>query len=65
MAIAGSSDLKNMELKSVWTTLEACVSPIMTYGMEAFFPTKKENNKLKQIMDNLLKRIIMTPRSTP
>ena len=65
MAIAGSSDLKNVEMKTIWTTLEACVTPIMTYGLEAFFPTKKEKTQMKQMKDNLLKRIIMTPRSTP
>ena len=65
MAIAGSSDLKNIEMKTIWTTLEACVTPTMTYGMEAFSPTKKEKTQMKQMLDNILKRIIMTPRSTP
>ena len=65
MAIAGSTDLKNIELKTIWTTLEACITPIMTYGMEAYNPNKKEKATMKQTMDNLLKRIIMTPRSTP
>ena len=65
MAIAGSTDLKNVELKTIWTTLEACIIPIMTYGMEACIPNKKEKATIKQTMDNLLKRIIMTPRSTP
>ena len=65
MAIAGSSDLKNVEMKTIWTTLEACITPLMTYGMEAFLPTKKESTQIKQLMDNTLKRVIMTPRSTP
>ena len=65
MAIAGSTDLKNVELKTIWTTLEACITPIMTYGMEAYNPNKKEKAIMKQTMDNLLKRVIMTPRSAP
>ena len=65
MAIAGSVNLKNIEMKVIWELVETCILPILTYGWEATTPRKKDLNLLKQICDNIIKRIIMVPKGTP
>ena len=42
-----------------------CIMPTLTYGWEAATPRKKDLNQLKQICDNIIKRIIMAPKGTP
>ena len=65
MAIAGSTDLKKVELKVMWDLVETCILPIITYGWEASIPRKGDEKQLKQIVDSLLKRILITPPGTP
>ena len=65
MAIAGSTDLKNMELKVIWELIETCILPIITYGWEATNPRRCDEKQLKQIVDNLIKRVLITPTGTP
>ena len=38
MAIAGSVNLKNIEMKVIWELFETCILPILTYGWEAAIP---------------------------
>ena len=65
MAIAGSTDLKNVELKVIWEMIEICILPIITYGWEATTPRKSDEKQLKQMMDNIIKRVLITPPGTP
>jgi len=65
LAIAGSVDLKGVEMKSIWEMVQSCLIPLITYGAEATTPTKKETEMRNGILQNILKRIIMTPKSTP
>ena len=65
MAIAGSVNFKNIEMRVIWELMETCILPIMTYGWEAATPRKKDLNQLKQICDNIIKRTIMAPKGTP
>ena len=65
MAIAGSVDLKNIEMESMWKLVESCIIPIISYGWEATIPRKKDQTQIKIIQDSLLKRILMTPKGTP
>ena len=45
--------------------LETCIIPILTYGGETRTPTTKENKEINNILDNIIKRILMVPRTTP
>ena len=38
---------------------------VITYGTELWSPNKEENKSINQILDNIIKRILMTPTSTP
>ena len=38
---------------------------VINYSSEVWSPTKTENEKINKIMDNILKRILMVPQSTP
>ena len=65
LSITGSVDFKGIELEAIWQLLESCIIPIITYAAEANNYTKKEVKQLNSILDALLKRILMTPVSTP
>ena len=42
-----------------------CIVPKITYGGETWEPNKGETEKLNQILDQIIKRVLMTPTSTP
>ncbi len=63
--IAGDSNFKGIEMESTWKLLETCIYPIATYGSETWEPTKKEMTEMNKIVDNIIKRILMTPVTTP
>ena len=46
-------------------TLETNISPILTYSGEVWKATKKEEEEINRIYDNIIKRILKTPQSTP
>ena len=54
-----------IQMKTVWKLLETCVIPVITYASETWNPTKKEMKQLNKILDDIIKRILMTPISTP
>ena len=41
------------------------IQPILTYGGETMNTTKKEQRKINQIQENIIRRILMVPQSTP
>ena len=63
-AIAGSTDLKKVELKVMRDLVETCILPIIMYGWEATNSRKEDEKRLKQIVDSLIKRILITSLST-
>jgi hypothetical protein len=65
LTIAGDPTLKNLEMEIVWKLVETCIIPIITYGGETWDLNKGENKKSNAILDNILKRILMVPTSTP
>ena len=65
MSIAGSVNLKGIEMRTIWKIVRASIIPIITYGWEARNPTKKEEAKLMTILNKILKRILMIPKGTP
>ena len=65
LKIAGNKHFHNIQMKAIWKLVETCIVPILTYGGETRTPTKKENKEINNILDNIIKRIIMVPRTTP
>ena len=65
LTVAGDNQFKNIELKVIWELIEAEIAPIALNTAEVWEPTKKENETHNRILDNLLKRTLKVPLSTP
>ena len=65
LAIAGDPLLKGIQMETIWKLVESCIIPIITYDSETWQPTKKESQSTNKILDNILKRILKVPSSTP
>ena len=65
LGIAKDPHLKGIEMDTVWKLLETCIIPILTYGCETWAPLKKEYKELNRILDQIIKRILMIPTTTP
>ena len=63
--IAGDENFKGIAMQTIWTLFETCITPIITYGCETWNPTKTQTKKLNTILDNVIKRILILPQSTP
>ena len=48
-----------------WEAIEACISPRITYGGEAWEMNQNNYKPANQLMDRILKRILKLPNSTP
>ena len=62
MALTGNSSFMQIEMETIWTVMEACIVPIIIYGGEAWEMTTKNYKIPNMIMDNILKRILKTPK---
>ena len=47
LSIAGNKQFKNIQMETIWTMVEACIIPIITYAGETRNPTNKEKNRTK------------------
>ena len=65
LAETGDKEFKRMRMKSIWQCIEATTIPILTYGSEAWNPTKKEEDLIQKIFDTTLKMIMNLPQGTP
>ena len=65
LSVMGNNTFHNIELEVAWKLLETCVQPIITYAGETWKTTKLEMEKINQIQEQIIKRILMTPQSTP
>ena len=65
IAVAEDREFKKIKMKTVWMLIQTCITPIITYASETWHPTKQELKKLNQILDKILRRILMTPDATP
>ena len=65
LSIAGNSNMKNIEMRTIWELISCCIQPTITYSGEVWQPTKSEQTRIIRIMDNIIKRILMVPQSTP
>ena len=58
LALAGDEDFSNIEMKVMWKILESCISPIITYGGEAWESKEADFKKVNTIYENIIKRIL-------
>ena len=52
-------------MKTIWKLLDTGIKPIITYACETWNPGKGECKEINKILDNIIKRILKTPVSTP
>ena len=65
LTIAGDPSFRNIEMETIWKLVETCIIPVITYGGETRELNKKDNDTYNRILDNILKRILLTPTTTP
>ena len=65
VAVAEDQNFKSIKMECIWKLVKTCIVPIITYASETWEPNKKEMKKLNQILDKIIKRILMTPEATP
>ena len=65
MALTGNTNFLDLEMETIWLVTKACITPAITYSGEAWEPTKQNYNEANKILDNILKRILKTPKGTP
>ena len=62
--LAKNPEFCNIELEAIWTLVDTSIIPIITYGSETWTLTKREEEKINNILINTLKRITQMPTST-
>ena len=65
LTIAGDPTLKGIQMETIWKLIETCIIPIITYACELWDPNKEEKGTINRILDNIIKRVLMVPTSTP
>ena len=65
LTIIGNPNFTSIEMECTWTLLNTCLIPVIIYAGETWHPTSQEKKKINQLLDNILKRILMVPQSTP
>ena len=65
LAIGRDQNFQGIEMESIWKLIESCIIPVITYGCETWNPNKKETKEINDILDNILRRILIVPQSTP
>ena len=65
MALTGNSSFMLIEMETIWMVVQACITPIIVYAGETWEMTTKNYKKANMLLDNILKRILKTPKGTP
>jgi len=65
LAITGNRTFMEIEMESIWELVECTIISIITYGCEVWNANKSEMKNINSLMDNILRRILMAPQSTP
>jgi hypothetical protein len=61
----GNKDFRGIEMETAWKLIKSTIIPIITYVGETMNPNKTETKELNNILDNIIKRTLMIPNSTP
>ncbi len=55
LALASNPTLKLIEMEIIWTTVETCILPIITYAVEIFIiRNKKEEAAINRLLENII-----------
>ena len=65
IAVAEDREFKKIKMEAIWTLVQTCIMPIITYASETWHLNKGENKKLNQSLDKIIRRVLMTPDGTP
>ena len=65
LMLAHNSNFDGIQMETIWKLLDTCIIPILTYGSETWNLSKTETHHTNKILDNLLKRLLKTPTTTP
>lgn len=65
LSIMGNKYFNRIEMETAWRLIETCIQPIITYGGETWKTTKKEIKEINRIQENIIRRTLMVPQSTP
>ena len=52
-------------MKTIWKLIDTCLIPTLLYATKTWTTTKNEIKHIQTIFDNIIKRILKTPTSTP
>ena len=63
--VAGDKLFKGIQLKVIWELIETEITAIALNTSEIWEPDKQENKQHNAILDNIIKRVLKVPRSTP
>lgn len=68
LSVAQNNNFQNIQMEAVWKMYETCIQPIVTYGSENWNfgeLRQKDKDDLNAIQESIIRRILMTPFSTP
>ena len=65
LAVAEDREFKGIQMQCIWKLINTCIVPMITYASETWEPNKQEMKKLNQLLDKILRRVLMTPDATP
>ena len=65
LSIMGNKYFREIEMGVAWKLITSTVIPILTYAGEAMIMTKNDYSELNKKLDNILKRLLLLPQSTP
>ena len=65
IAVAEDREFRGIKMQAIWTLIQTCITPIVTYASETWHINKQETKKLNQILDKVIRRVLMTPDATP
>ena len=65
VALMGNTAFQGIEMEVAVEYCKKCIMPIITAGGEAWAPSKANYKELNGIMDNILRRLLKTAKSTP
>ena len=65
LSIAGNEQFKGIEMETIWEMTENTIIAIITYACDTWQLSEKETIAINSILDNIIRRILMVPKSTP